>query len=65
MSVMLKEGELVVVKDDNLPPLKWQLGRVVHVICGKDNIARIAEIKTAIETIKRAVTKLCVLSSEV
>ncbi|CAG9135443.1 unnamed protein product [Plutella xylostella] len=43
----LKLDTLVVVKEDNLPPLKWRMGRVVAVHPGSDGIARVADIRTS------------------
>ncbi|XP_045451260.1 uncharacterized protein LOC123660203 [Melitaea cinxia] len=57
----LKPNTLVVIKDDNLPPLKWQLGRVTRTIPGKDNITRVAEIRTNTGLIRRSCTKICPL----
>ncbi|XP_075157917.1 uncharacterized protein LOC142231184 [Haematobia irritans] len=42
----LKEGDLVVVKEDNLPPTEWRLGRVTKVYHGHDSKVRVAEIRT-------------------
>lgn len=50
---------LVLVKEDNLPPLQWRLGRVVQTYPGKDGISRVAVIKTATGDIKRSYHKLC------
>lgn len=57
----LKLDSLVVVKDDNLPPLKWRLGRVVAVHPGTDGIVRVADIKTASGVIRRAFNRICPL----
>ncbi|XP_041969837.1 uncharacterized protein LOC121726512 [Aricia agestis] len=57
----LLPNTLVVIKDDNLPPLKWHLGRIVSLIPGKDNITRVADIRTASGIIRRACTKICPL----
>ena len=57
-------GSLVVLKDENTPPLKWQLGRVTDVICGEDNIARVVMVRTNNGVIKRAVSKVAVLPIE-
>ncbi|XP_075158065.1 uncharacterized protein LOC142231338 [Haematobia irritans] len=54
-------GDMVLVKDDNLPPLKWLLGRVVDVVRGNDEIVRVAIIKTINGIIRRSVAKLAVL----
>ncbi|CAK1585623.1 unnamed protein product [Parnassius mnemosyne] len=39
-------GQMVMVKENNLPPLLWLLGRVTKLIPGKDGVARVAEVKT-------------------
>ncbi|KAJ0176914.1 hypothetical protein K1T71_006923 [Dendrolimus kikuchii] len=57
----LKLDSLVVVKDENLPPLKWKLGRVVAVHPGSDGIVRVADIKTATGVIRRAFNRICPL----
>ncbi|KAK9703675.1 methyltransferase (DUF5641) [Popillia japonica] len=59
----LQEGHLVLIKDENLPPMKWKLGRVLSLHYGNDNVAnlRVATIKTVSGNIKRALMKLCPL----
>ncbi|XP_063386910.1 uncharacterized protein LOC134679293 [Cydia fagiglandana] len=60
----LKPNTLVLIKDDNLPPLKWHLGRVVKTIPGRDGVSRVADIHTASGIIRRAYTKICPLVSQ-
>ncbi|XP_075162850.1 uncharacterized protein LOC142235483 [Haematobia irritans] len=57
-------GCLVLVCDDNEPRSKWRRGRVVHLIHGKDGVARSAEIRTANGVLRRPVNKLAVLDVE-
>ncbi|XP_025836570.1 uncharacterized protein LOC112906526 [Agrilus planipennis] len=58
----IKSGVLVLIKEDNLPPLKWQLGRVVDVHPGSDDVIRVVSVKVSNgKILKRAVTKICVL----
>ncbi|XP_039763940.1 uncharacterized protein LOC120636501 [Pararge aegeria] len=57
----LKPNTLVIIKEDNFPPLRWHLGRVVRNIPGKDGVARVAELQTTSGLIRRAYTKLCPL----
>jgi hypothetical protein len=57
-------GTLVMIHHDNAPPLRWTLGRVVQVHPGKDDIVRVASVKTKTGVIKRAVQRLCVLPSQ-
>ncbi|KAJ8737970.1 hypothetical protein PYW08_000565 [Mythimna loreyi] len=52
---------LVVIKEDNQPPFKWRLGRVIRVFPGNDGVSRVAEIRTSSGTIKRACSKICPL----
>lgn len=57
----IKLDSLVVIKEDNMPPLKWRLGRIVRVYTGKDGISRVADIRTAAGVTKRAFSKICPL----
>jgi hypothetical protein len=57
-------GALVVLIEDNLPPLQWRLGRVVHVHPGSDGVVRVVSVKTVSGTYKRAVKKLCIIPTE-
>lgn len=57
----IKLDSLVLIKEDNLPPLKWRLGRIIRVFPGKDGISRVAEIRTQAGTIQRAFSKICPL----
>ncbi|XP_053964222.1 uncharacterized protein LOC128867152 [Anastrepha ludens] len=54
-------NDIVLVKDENLPPLKWPLARVTELIYGSDRVARVAVLKTANGVIRRAIRKLCLL----
>ncbi|XP_072395256.1 uncharacterized protein [Diabrotica undecimpunctata] len=60
----LQPNDLVLVKEDNLPPLYWSLARVMEVFPGKDGRVRIASVKTKDGIFKRTITKLCPLPSE-
>ncbi|XP_070068033.1 uncharacterized protein [Drosophila takahashii] len=53
--------DLVLVKDENLPPMKWPLVRVIELLFGGDGVGRVAVLKTASGVTKRAVNKLCLL----
>ncbi|CAK9816429.1 hypothetical protein ANTPLA_LOCUS8963 [Anthophora plagiata] len=57
----LKVGSLVVIRDDNTPPLRWQLGRIVDLHPGADGIPRVVSVKVAEGVFKRPVTRICVL----
>lgn len=60
----IKENDLVLIKDERLPPTKWALARVVQVQPGKDNLVRRATVKTATGLFDRPIVKLCVLPIE-
>ncbi|CAK9812696.1 hypothetical protein ANTPLA_LOCUS7497 [Anthophora plagiata] len=59
--VQIKIGQLVMIKEDNLPPMQWSMGRIVAVHPGADNIVRVATVKTQTGVYKRCVKKLAPL----
>nr|CAH7718715.1 unnamed protein product [Callosobruchus chinensis] len=61
---VLKEGVSVLVKDDNLPPMNWRLGRIVSAHSGSDGVNRVFSVKTQQGLIKRSFSKLCPLLTE-
>lgn len=42
----LKIGDLVVMKEDNLPPTKWALARIMALHPGSDQLVRVVTVKT-------------------
>ena len=60
----LRKGDMVIIKEDNLPPMKWPLGRVLNVFSGDDGAVRVAEIKTPTGVFKRAIHRLAPLFPE-
>jgi hypothetical protein len=60
----LEIGDLVIVKEENLPATKWALGRIVDVHPGADQRVRVASIKTTTGISKRPITKLVLLIHE-
>lgn len=61
----IKIGELVLIKEENLPPTKWKLGRVTATHPGDDQIVRVVTVKTDTSEFKRSLSKLCRLPSNV
>lgn len=57
----LKINDLVLIKEDNSPPLAWKLGRILELFPGPDGISRVASIRTSTSVVKRAFSKLCPL----
>ena len=60
----VKPGTMVIIKDDNLPPLKWPLGRITNAIRGKDGLVRVADVRTSTNIIRRPIHKLAPLPME-
>lgn len=61
LAVVLKVGSLVLIQDENAPPLLWKLGRVTKLYPGSDGITRVVDVKTFTGDYQRAITKLCTL----
>ncbi|XP_018358515.1 PREDICTED: uncharacterized protein LOC108758199 [Trachymyrmex cornetzi] len=59
-----EEEMMVIIKDDNLSPFKWKLGRIVSVHPGKDGVARVATVRTTTGITKITTAKLCSLPRE-
>ncbi|XP_063926012.1 uncharacterized protein LOC135139641 [Zophobas morio] len=57
-------GTMVLVKEDNLPPLQWRLGRIVEVHPGSDGLVRVVTVKCRNGLFKRAISKICALPYE-
>ncbi|XP_047032834.1 uncharacterized protein LOC124639490 [Helicoverpa zea] len=60
----LKVGDLVILKEDNLPPLCWRLGRITKLYQGPDGVSRVADVLTSRGTVKRAVHKFCIIPGD-
>lgn len=56
-----KIGDIVLIKEDDLPPSRWLMGRVEHKHPGNDNITRVVTIRTSSSVFKRPTSKLCIL----
>ncbi|XP_030765007.1 uncharacterized protein LOC115889198 [Sitophilus oryzae] len=57
-------GTLVVVKDENLPPLRWLLGRIIKLYPGTDQVVRVAQIQTTKVFFDRPLVKQCPLPDQ-
>lgn len=60
----LRVGTVVIMRDDNLTPLRWKIGRVEKVHVGSDGVIRVATISTSSGQFNRAVRLLCPLPFE-
>ncbi|XP_064622515.1 uncharacterized protein LOC135484767 [Lineus longissimus] len=59
----LEIDDLVIIREDNLPPLKWLMARVVELHPGEDGLVRVATLKMVNGVVKRPIRKLAMLLS--
>lgn len=52
---------MVLIKDENLPPRCWLMGRIIETHPDPDGLVRVATIRTTKGEIKRPITKICLL----
>ncbi|XP_050309035.1 uncharacterized protein LOC126745307 [Anthonomus grandis grandis] len=60
----LEVNDLVLLKEDGTPPLKWPLARVTEVMKGADGRVRVVKLKTTDGYYTRPITKVCPLPQE-
>lgn len=58
-------NDMVIIKEDNLPPARWKMGRILNTLPGPDGLVRSVIIRTATGTLKRPIVKLAFLESHV
>ncbi|XP_065081373.1 uncharacterized protein LOC135703945 [Ochlerotatus camptorhynchus] len=54
----LNVGTMVLLKEDNIPPLKWKLGRVMETHPGPDGNVRVVTVRTKDGSYRRAISKI-------
>lgn len=57
-------GDMVLLKDNNLPPMKWLMGRIIRLLPGKDKVVRRVKVITRHGEKDRDVRYLCLLPFE-
>ncbi|XP_058987609.1 uncharacterized protein LOC131806839 [Musca domestica] len=57
----VEPGQLVIIKEDNMPVMQWPLGRITRTYKGNDGAVRVVDVKTQNGEIKRAITRLAPL----
>lgn len=57
----IQVDDLVVLKEDNVSPTQWPLGRIVELHPGDDGIVRVVSVKVRDGIIKRSIRKVCIL----
>ena len=61
-AVKISPGMMVLIREDNVPPGKWPLGRITEVHPAEEGVVRVVTFKTAqAERVKRPVAKICIL----
>ncbi|XP_045502155.1 uncharacterized protein LOC123699276 [Colias croceus] len=54
-------NDICIIRDDNVPPSKWILGKIVNKHIGSDNITRVVTIKCKNGYLKRPLSKISIL----
>ncbi|XP_055715552.1 uncharacterized protein LOC129809615 [Phlebotomus papatasi] len=57
-------GDLVLLIEDNLPPLAWITGRITETHQGKDGKIRVVNVQTSSGNYMRAITKIALFPKE-
>ena len=57
-------GDLVLLREDNLPPLMWKTGVICQVHPGADQLIRVVSVRTKDKILKRALVKVCPLPKD-
>ncbi|XP_055527336.1 uncharacterized protein LOC129719952 [Wyeomyia smithii] len=61
----LSVGDMVLVHEDNLPPTKWPIARVVKTIAGEDKCVRVADVLFGDNKIyRRTIRNMCPLPQD-
>lgn len=51
-------GDIVLIKDDLFPPLRWNLGKIIKLFPGADGNVRVVLVKTSRGEFRRSIHKL-------
>ena len=57
----VKNGDIVLLVDKDLPRGRWSIARVLEVYKGRDGLVRSAKVKTATSEYVRPIVKMCLL----
>lgn len=57
----LFKGTMVLMREDNTPPLKWHIGRVTDIHPGSDGNVRVVTVRTRDGSFRRGISKICIL----
>ncbi|XP_055604451.1 uncharacterized protein LOC129752705 [Uranotaenia lowii] len=59
--VILRENQLVLLKEDGTPPIRWPTARITKLHPGTDGITRVVTLQTPKGSCTRPVAKVCLL----
>lgn len=54
-------GDIVLLKEDQLPPAKWALGRITAKHPGEDGLTRVYSIRYRNSIVQRSISRICAL----
>lgn len=57
----VQKGTMVVLRDQNAPPMSWALGRILNTHPGPDGLVRVVDVQTNTGVYQRPLNKICVL----
>ena len=60
----LRAGDIVVLREDNMTPMKWPIARVIEAHAGGDGLVRDVTVKTSTGTYHRPVVKIVLLLTD-
>lgn len=60
----LKINDLVLLKEDNLPPARWATGRIIAKHPGQDGLTRVVDVQINDKVYRRSLSKICSLPAE-
>lgn len=63
-STNLRIGDLVFIKDENTPPSRWLLGRIIQTYPDKEGKVRSVRVRTQHSEFDRPIVKLCLIPME-
>ncbi|XP_060665303.1 uncharacterized protein LOC132797563 [Drosophila nasuta] len=61
LSISISIGDMVIIREENIPPQEWRLGRVLTTCPGADKRVRVVDIQTCRGVFHRPVAKLVLL----
>ncbi|BES97774.1 Pao retrotransposon peptidase [Nesidiocoris tenuis] len=57
-------GQVVLIREDNVPPLQWPLGVITELVPGQDQKTRVAILRTSAGVKTRPIIRLCPLPDD-